>query len=72
MTYKSLDEMPAYREAGRYSDRIHALVQDWSSFEKQTVAIQLVRAADSVGANVAESQGRFHYADRIQFLYYAR
>jgi four helix bundle protein len=31
----------------------------------------LVRAADSVGANIAESYGRYHYAERIHFFYYA-
>jgi len=31
-----------------------------------------VRAADSIGANIAESYGRFHYGERIQHLYYSR
>lgn len=33
---------------------------------------QLVRAGDSIGANIAESFGRFSYGEKLQFLYYAR
>jgi four helix bundle protein len=31
-----------------------------------------VRAADSIGANIAESAGRYHPGDVRNFLYYAR
>ncbi|PIV09928.1 four helix bundle protein [Candidatus Roizmanbacteria bacterium CG02_land_8_20_14_3_00_36_15] len=33
---------------------------------------QFIEATDSVGANIAEGYGRFHYLDRIKFLYNAR
>jgi four helix bundle protein len=32
----------------------------------------LARAADSIGANIAEAFGRFHFGEKLQFLYYAR
>ena len=44
----------------------------WSPFARDTVGQQLVKAADSIGANIAESAGRFHPNDVIRFLYYAR
>ncbi len=47
-------------------------VSEWNSFSKNTVGSQFVRAADSIGANIAESFGRYHYKDKINFLYYAR
>jgi len=31
-----------------------------------------MRSIDSVGANIAEGYGRFHYLDRIKFYYNAR
>jgi four helix bundle protein len=31
-----------------------------------------VRTVDSIGANIAESYGRYAYGDKIQFLLYAR
>ena len=35
-------------------------------------ADQLRRASASVAYNIAEAFGRFHYGEKIQFLYYAR
>ena len=33
---------------------------------------QFIEAVDSVGANIAEGYGRFHYLDRIKFYYNSR
>jgi len=47
-------------------------VVGWEWFAKKTVGTQWARAADSIGANIAESAGRFHPADVRNFLYFAR
>jgi four helix bundle protein len=44
----------------------------WTYFEKDTIGKQLVRAADSIAANLSEAYGRFTFADRKRFAYYAR
>jgi len=44
----------------------------WPSFERWSMGVQLVRAADSVGANIAEAQGRWHRPDQRRLLYVAR
>jgi four helix bundle protein len=36
------------------------------------VGKQITRSADSIGANIAESFGRFNFGEKIQFLYYSR
>lgn len=44
----------------------------WEPFARDVVGKQLTRAVDSIGANIAEAFGRFHYGEKLQFLYYAR
>ena len=47
-------------------------VLKWDKFAKDVVGKQMARSADSVGANIAESYGRYHYGEKLNFLYYAR
>ncbi|MCA9928481.1 MAG: four helix bundle protein [Anaerolineales bacterium] len=61
-----------YQRAEQIADRIWEMVIRWDLFAKDTVGKQLCRAADSIGANVAESAGRFSPGDVIRFLHYAR
>ena len=41
-------------------------------FIRDVVGKQLAKSADSIGANIAEAYGRFHYGEKVLFLYYAR
>jgi four helix bundle protein len=47
-------------------------VEMWPAFEKWSLGVQLVRAAGSVGANIAEAQGRWTEADKRHLLLIAR
>ena len=40
--------------------------------DKKIMGDQFIRATDSIGANIAEGYGRFHYLDRIKFYYNSR
>ena len=67
-----LEDLTLLQKAEEVADSNWKLVQSWNDFDRQTLGKQFVRALDSVGANVAEAFGRFHYGDKINFLYYAR
>lgn len=67
-----LKSLTAYQLADKLSDYIWDIVEKWDYFAKKTVGDQWVRAVDSIGANIAESYGRYFYQDSILFLYYSR
>jgi len=54
------------------ADEIWDVVVEWDRFARDTVGIQLVRAADSIGANIAEGTGCGSYADNRRFIRIAR
>ena len=64
--------MVAYRLAVEVARDVYRRINGWSSFDRWSLGIQCVRAADSVGANIAEATGRGHGADRRRLLLIAR
>ena len=44
----------------------------WDYFAKDTIGKQLIKASDSVAANLSEGFGRFFYKEERQFCYYSR
>jgi four helix bundle protein len=67
-----LEGLRIFQLAEKLADEIWDEVITWKGFVRATVGEELVRAADSVGANIAEGHGRFHYRDEITFDYYSR
>ena len=53
-------------------EEVWNLVVKWNYFEKDTVGRQLVRAIDSVAANLSEGYGRYHFREAKHFGYYSR
>lgn len=52
----NLDKLPIYQTASRLADEVWEATQPWDRFAREVVGSQFVRAVDSIGANIAESQ----------------
>ncbi|MEG5061626.1 four helix bundle protein [Microcoleus sp. A2-C5] len=48
------------------------IVIKWDALAKDTVGKQIIRSADSIGANIAEGDGRGSYQDHRRFIKIAR
>ncbi|MEW6489210.1 MAG: four helix bundle protein [Thermodesulfobacteriota bacterium] len=66
------ENLEVYRLAERLADEVWAAVISWEPFARRTVGGQLVRAADSIGANIAEGYGRGSPVDHRRFVGTAR
>jgi four helix bundle protein len=72
MSRSDFEHLRVYRMAEELADGVWAVVRTWDHFERRTIGAQLVRAADSVGANIAEGAGRATYRDNRRCVAIAR
>lgn len=67
-----LEELQVYQIAMDIGEKIWKIVNEWDYFSKDTIGKQLVKAADSMAANLSEGYGRYFYKENRQFCYYSR
>jgi len=72
MARSDFENLRVYRLAEELSDELWQIVQTWDGMSKQIVGRQLSRAADSIGANIAEGVGRGSFQDNRRFVRIAR
>jgi four helix bundle protein len=72
MERTGFENLRVYHLAEDLSDAAWKIVAEWDYLPQTTVGKQLVRAADSIGANIAEGYGRGSDAERRRFAKIAR
>jgi len=72
MSGKSFQNLRVYQLSELLADNIWQIVKNWEHFAKDTLGQQIVRSADSIGANIAEGVGRGSYQDNRRFVKIAR
>jgi four helix bundle protein len=68
----NFEKLQVYKLSEDLADRIWDIALGWDRFSRDTVGAQVVRVADSVGANIAEGVGRGSHPDNRRFVRTAR
>ena len=72
MQRTNFEKLRVYQLAESLADAVWDAVLRWNIFARDTVGKQLVRAADSIGANLAEGSGKGTILDNRRFVRIAR
>ena len=67
MARSNFENLAVYQLAEQVADIVWDIVARWPTLAKHTVGKQLIRAADAIGANIAEGSGRGSYQDNRRF-----
>ena len=72
MEKTNFENLQIYQLSERLADEIWQIVVEWTNLAKDTVGKQMIRSADSIGANIAEGSGKGSAIDNRRFLRIAR
>jgi four helix bundle protein len=72
MAFVRFQELTVYQLSENLADSIWHIVLHWNTLARDTVGKQLIRAADSIGANIAEGCGRHSPIDNRRHVRIAR
>ncbi len=68
----SLENLEVYKISVELSNVIWNIVIKWDNFERNTIGSQLVKAMDSVAANISEGYGKGSKNDNARMIKIAR
>ena len=68
----NLEELEILKISMELGEKVWNIVLKWDYFCKKTLGEQIIRAIDSVAANISEGFGRYHYQKNKHFCFYAR
>jgi four helix bundle protein len=66
------ENLQVYQLAEKLADEVWKIVTTWDTLAKNTVGTQIIRSADSIGANLAEGSGRGSNQDYRRFIKISR
>jgi four helix bundle protein len=69
---KEVYELDVYRLAEDLSDLVWFDFEKWESKVQKTIGYQVIRASDSISANISEGYGRYSSPDKRKFYIYSR
>lgn len=72
MAFVRFQDLAVYQLAEKLADAVWDTVLNWNALARDTIGKQLIRAADSIGANIAEGCGRHSHNDNRRFVRIAR
>jgi four helix bundle protein len=72
MATARFQDLRVYQVAEELADALWPIMLGWDSIAQYTVGQQMVRAADSIGANIAEGTGRKSFQDNRRYVRIAR
>ena len=72
MEKSKFENLQVFQLAEKLADYIWNIVIFWNHLATDTVGKQIIRSADSIGANIAEGSGRYNFQDNLTFVKIAR
>ncbi len=69
---RGFESLDFYQDSLKLLKASYKLAGDLPNYERYNLSDQLRRASSSILLNIAEGYGRYHYLDRLRFLYIAR
>jgi len=67
-----LKDLEVYQLSRKLSEVAWKIFCRMNYEDKKHMGDQFLRSVDSIGANIAEGYGRYHYLDKVRFYYNAR
>jgi four helix bundle protein len=67
-----LKNLEVYQLSRKLSTIAWQIFSRMDYMDKKHIGDQFLRSVDSVGANIAEGYGRYHYLDKVRFYYNSR
>ena len=72
MRRSNFENLEVHQLSEKIADLVWEVVRQWDNLARDTVGKQLIRASDSIGANIAEGEGRGSFQDNRRFVRIAR